>query len=269
MTAITRILINITILLLTRLAAPALPLPLFHVAVTEEFDTLAASGTSAILPAGWALLEAGSGANATYAAGTGSSSTGNTYSFGASGSGERALGALRSASVASSFGTIVRNETGATLAGLAIAYTGEQWRLGAIGRADRLDFAYSLDAASLGTGTWVDLDALDFTAPVTAGTVGALNGNLPGNRVSLALEIPALNLAPGAELWLRWTDFDAAGADDGLAIDGLALTALPTTSAPVPDRLPPAAIALALGGLWLAATGWRVGSAARNGLFTT
>ena len=34
----------------------------------EHFDTLAASGTSSTLPAGWHFVEAGSNANGTYAA---------------------------------------------------------------------------------------------------------------------------------------------------------------------------------------------------------
>ena len=48
---------------------------------------------------------------------------------------------------------------------LAIAYTGEQWRLGATGRTDRIDFQYSLDATSLATGTWADVDNLNFSGP--------------------------------------------------------------------------------------------------------
>lgn len=245
------------------LRLPALPLLQVNVAATENFDALAASGTSAVLPAGWSLLESGSGANATYTAGTGSASTGNTYSFGASGSGERALGGLRSAGVVPLFGTVVTNQTGVTLAGLAVAYTGEQWRLGASGRTDRLDFAYSLDATDLGTGTWVDVDALDFSAPVASGTAGALNGNLAGNRATRAFLITGLELPAEAELWMRWTDFDAAGADDGLAIDDLAITALPATLAPVPETLPPGLLALTLGllggGTWARRRGVRPG----------
>jgi hypothetical protein len=247
MPLIHRILVLVTSSGLCTLPLPALPLLQANVAATENFDALAASGTSAALPPGWSLLESGSGANATYGAGTGSSTTGNTYSFGASGSGERALGGLRSAGVVPMFGTVVTNQTGVVLVGLAVAYTGEQWRLGATGRADRLDFSYSLDATSLSTGTWIDVDALDFVAPVSSGSAGALNGNLAAHRVDLAGSILGLNLAPGAELMLRWTDFDAAGADDGLAIDDLAVTGLPAAGAPVPDHLPPGATALALG----------------------
>src|SRR4051812_46546284 len=56
-------------------------------AVTQNFDALATSGTTnaqtnGIFVAGWSFVEAGSNANTTYSAGTGSSTTGDTYSFG-------------------------------------------------------------------------------------------------------------------------------------------------------------------------------------------
>ena len=51
-----------------------------------------------MLPEGWALSEAGTSANndGKYTAGTGSSTAGDTYSFGAAGAGERAFGTLLS-----------------------------------------------------------------------------------------------------------------------------------------------------------------------------
>src|SRR5688572_30046227 len=53
--------------------------------VTETFNSLASTGTTnevTTLPIGWTFIESGTNANTTYAAGTGSSNTGNTYSFG-------------------------------------------------------------------------------------------------------------------------------------------------------------------------------------------
>jgi hypothetical protein len=66
---------------------------------TQDFDTLASTGQSDVLPTGWALAEAGSSANndGRYTAGTGSSNAGDTYSFGSAGSSERAFGSLLSA----------------------------------------------------------------------------------------------------------------------------------------------------------------------------
>src|SRR6185436_1444018 len=104
-------------------------------------------------------------------AGTGSGNTGDTYSFGATSNAERALGGLQSGSLNPTIGAAFTNNTGGTITSLAIDYTGEQWRLGATGRADRIDFQYSVNATSLTTGTWTDVNNLDFTGPITAGTV--------------------------------------------------------------------------------------------------
>ena len=185
----------------------------------ETFDTLAASGSGSGLPAGWAFVESGSNANTSYSASGGVANGGDTYSFGTGTSSERALGGIQSNSLVPLFGAQLRNDTGTTLLQLAVTYTGEQWRLGSTGRVDRLDFQYSLDATSLTTGTWTDVDALDFVAPVTAGTVGALDGNASANRSAIGATITGLSLAPAATLWVRWLDFNASGADDGLAID--------------------------------------------------
>ncbi len=193
-------------------------------AYTQNFDSLAAGGSSTALPDGWFILESGTGslANGAYTAGTGSSNSGDTYSFGVSGSDERALGTLRSGSVVPTIGASFTNDTGATLTSLLVSYTGEQWRLGATGRgADRLDFQYSLDGT-----TWIDVNALDFSSPITGGSTGALNGNLAANRVQLSHQINGLNIPAGATFYIRWTDFDVSSSDDGLAIDDFAITPL-------------------------------------------
>ena len=114
---------------------------------------------------------------------------------------------------------------------LNITYDGEQWRLGATGRNDRLDFEYSLDATSLTTGTWTAVDALDFIAPLSTGTTGAVNGNV--NKVTVSNSISGLSLANGASVYIRYLDFSAAGSDDGLGVDNFNLTALPPTAARV------------------------------------
>jgi Putative binding domain, N-terminal/Viral BACON domain len=195
------------------------------VAYTQDFNTLASTGTSSTLPTGWALSESGTNANTTYTAGTGSNNAGDTYSFGASGNSERAFGGLQSGSLVPTNGACFTNNTGGTITSLAIAYTGEQWRLGASGRgADRLDFQLSTTATSLTTGTWIDYDNLDFSSPVTSGTVGALNGNAAANRTSLSFVIAGLNIVNGQTFFIRWVDFNVTNADDGLAIDDFSLT---------------------------------------------
>jgi hypothetical protein len=218
---------------------------------TENFDTLAASGTSTALPSGWAFVESGTNANTVYTAGTGSSNTGDTYSYGAGSSSERALGGLRSGTLVPSFGVGFINHTGAVITSLEVGYFGEQWRLGqnTEGRAaDRLDFQFSTDATSLESGVWTDHDALDFSSPVVAGTVGALSRN--ANRTARSLTLGGLNIADGQEFWMRWQDADLSpGADDGLAIDDFALTARGSTVTPVPEPGSLALVGLALAGL--------------------
>ncbi|HNG95990.1 MAG TPA: hypothetical protein PLB32_24520, partial [Acidobacteriota bacterium] len=193
-------------------------------AYTQNFDTLATSGTSSTVPTGWDFSETSTNADTLYAAGSGSSATGDTYSFGTGASGDRAFGTLLSSNLVSTVGASFTNNTGTAINGLTIAYTGEQWRLGATGRTDRLNFEYSLNASSLSTGTWTAVTALNFTAPITAGGTGALNGNTAANRTAISSTISGLNLANGAVFWIRWTDLDASGSDDGLGVDDFSLT---------------------------------------------
>lgn len=198
---------------------------------TQDFNVMASTGTSSTLPAGWAMSETGTAANATYTAGTGSGTTGDTYSFGSASAADRALGGLQSGSLVPTFGASFQNNTGVTIALLDISYFGEQWRVGTLARTDRIDFQISMDATSLTTGTWTDVDALDFTGPDTGGAIGARDGNVASFRTFTSFTIGSLSIAPAATFWIRWTDLNASGADDGLAADDFSLT--PNTG-PVP-----------------------------------
>ncbi|GAB3098725.1 Calx-beta domain-containing protein [Lysobacter terrae] len=194
-------------------------------AYAQDFNTLAASGTSTALPSGWALRETGTNGNGVYTAGTGSSNAGDSYSFGASAAAERALGGVRSGSLVASMGACFSNNTGAAISALDIAYTGEEWRLGTLARgSDRLDFQYSLNATSLANGTWIDFDALDFATPNLSGaSVGARDGNDAAFRTALSATLDTVSIPAGATIWIRWNDVDVSGADDGLAIDDFTL----------------------------------------------
>ena len=197
-------------------------------ASTQNFDTLsntAGSTTNNLTITGWFMTEGGGGArdNEQYAVDTGGSTTGDTYSYGAAGATERALGQLRSGTLISTYGACFTNNTGSTVTRLDIAYTGEQWRLGTAGRTDQSNFEYSTNATDLTTGTWTNVAALNFITPNTT-TTGALNGNAAGNRTALASAITGLNIATGATFWIRWNDVDASSADDGLATDDFSLT---------------------------------------------
>jgi hypothetical protein len=223
-------------------AAGSVSLTALGVAYTQDFAALALSGMSTVTPDGWDFAESGTNANTTYTAGTGSASAGDTYSFGATTSTERSFGGLQSGSLVPTIGVSLTNATGGVITSLAVGYTGEQWRLGTAGRPDRLDVQLSTNATSLTTGTWVDADALDFAAPVSAGTAGALDGNATANRTPIAATITGLSVLPGATVWLRWVDLNATGADDGLAVDDVSITpsGVPVDPAPTVVATTPA-----------------------------
>ncbi|MGE5521139.1 MAG: T9SS type A sorting domain-containing protein, partial [Candidatus Dadabacteria bacterium] len=88
---------------------------------------------------------------------------------------------------------------------------------------DQINFQYSLDATSLTTGNWTNLDALNFSSPVSNGITGALDGNAAANSKFITAAIRNISLPAGATFWIRWTDVDATSSDDGLAIDNLSI----------------------------------------------
>lgn len=192
----------------------------------QDFNTLAASGSSSTLPNGWYLAETDDNANSEYRAGDGSSNTGDTYSFGAGTDSERAFGTLQSSSLVSRIGAQLRNDSGLAVTEITVNYTGEQWRLGATGRADTLKFEYSANATGLNdpAANWTPALALDFDSPTTTGATGALDGNASANRTAISAAINGLNVAPNATLWVRWSDVGVAGSDDGLAIDDVSFS---------------------------------------------
>jgi len=207
-------------------AAGTISLATLGSAYTQDFNSLANSGLSSATPLGWALSETGTNMNAAYNAGTGSSNAGDTYSFGAAASAERAFGGLLSGSLNPTIGASFTNNTGSTVTSLDISYTGEMWRAGVLNRnaADRIDFQLSTSATSLTTGIWVDYDSLDFNSPNINSAVGALNGNSAGNQASISFTITGVSIPNGSSFWIRWTDFNIASSDDGLSVDDFSLT---------------------------------------------
>jgi hypothetical protein len=198
----------------------------------QDFNSLSDSGTSALLPSGWFFEETGNNSDSLYNAGTGSDNTGDTYSFGSEGESDRSLGTLRDNNLVSIIGAQFINNTGSEITQLPINYTGEQWRRGLSLGADRLDFQYSTDAADFNSGSWIDVDELDFSSQNLFLLGNALNGNLQPNKEEISFIITALNIADGDTFWIRWIDLNLTGLtnnDDGLSIDDFSIdqTALP------------------------------------------
>jgi len=232
----------------------------------NNFDTLAPSGqqnTTGL--AGWEFLELGVSGNNSYFSTNGIENSGNTFSLGAVGSTERALGSLvhnnGSSTLQSLFGVQFVNNTGKEITGFTVTYVGEQWRLGQTGRgADRLDFAYRIGDAqqALNQGSFVDVNALDFVAPnVTGPTIR--DGNAVANRATISGSVTGLQITRGQVLTLRFTDFDIRlpgnpavnVADDALGVDDFVFTPVLAT---VPESK---TWAMMIGGFGLAGAAMR------------
>ncbi len=169
---------------------------------------------------GWCFSETGSNANTSIRIGSGSSSTGDTYSFGVGDESDRTLGCLQSSSLAPTFGFYFKNNTNAVITSITICYSGETWRIGTAGRSDKLDFQYSLDASSLINGTWTDFDALDYEN--TSSTVSGGGSLLQSS--SVANTLTGISITNGSTFFIRWKDFDATGSDDGVGIDDITIS---------------------------------------------
>ena len=222
-----------------------------NTAYTQNFDGLASTGTgtgtvtttgtsgskvaSVILSgslSGWYFVETTTNADGVYTASTGSATAGDTYSYGASSSTERALGSIASGNLLSRYGAQFTNNTGNTIDQLDISYVGEEWRFDpARGTTikDQITFEYSTNATSLTTGTWTAVTALLYETTNLTGTVGTRNGNDAAYRTSLSNTITGLNISAGQTFWVRFSDINISGTDDGLAVDDFSLTPINST----------------------------------------
>ena len=156
----------------------------------------------------------------TYAAGTGSSTTGGLYSFGSTNSSDRSLGSVSSgASGTIQYAVRFKNSIGASIASVTVQYVGEQWRDGGNITAQKIVAEYKINADSItNPGVWTPVTQLDFTTPIATSTPRALDGNLSENKITKTATI-SFYVPNGDEIWLRWTDVNDAGNDHGISID--------------------------------------------------
>jgi hypothetical protein len=198
----------------------------------EDFNRLPSSGTTSWTDdstlSGWYAQRSATNTT-TIISSDGGSSTGGLYSFGTTGSTDRALGSVGSGgSGALAWGASFRNDTGGLLSFTSLLYTGEQWRSGGTtSAAQTVSMSYQIGSAAsdLTAGNdnaWTLLPSLDFTSPVNNATSGLLDGNDSANRVAVTSGLDLL-LAPGAWITFRWNDLNHDGNDHGLAIDDLRL----------------------------------------------
>jgi hypothetical protein len=188
----------------------------------QDFNVLdTTGGIHSNLPMGWWIRETGTSiyADNKYRAGNGSSSSGDTYSYGAIGSPDRALGSLQTQTLAPRFGHYYINSTGNTITSTEITYHCEQWRRGSVLPIhDTLKFQFSLDADSLSdnTATWTTVSLLNGLSVDTGNVAMAMDGNTMFQNVHSSFNI---TVAPNAKFWFRWLDINIPESDDGLAVD--------------------------------------------------
>lgn len=187
---------------------------------------------------------AGTGASATsFIADNGGSNTGSLFSYGATGSGERALGALASGTNIMAFGVKLVNGTADNITSLTIDFTAEQWRSSTVAN-NKLAFAYgtaATDSTYLTAALTAEplLDAL--AKPFVTGSNAATNGNDAAFQTAASATINVL-LTPGQAVYIRWSDANDGGNDAGIAVDNLTIR---PTFVVVPEPTSLAGLALA------------------------
>jgi hypothetical protein len=207
----------------------------------QDFNALdTTSANSSNLPIGWEIFEAGSSAaaNNEYKGNSGTSTTGDVYSYGSPGSTDRSLGSLGTPGNKAFYGATFRNSTGVEITSIAIRYRGEQWRRGT-SLSDTLIFRYSYTAYNIAdtlSSKWTIHNNLSLTT-IFSGTPTsvAINGNAAGNHVTITDTLP-VNIPPGDSILIEWVDKDATGSDEGLAVDDLSVTFM-TDLPPIPDHI--------------------------------
>lgn len=194
----------------------------------QNFNTIGSTDVVydiATLPAGWSFKETGSFINNFYRVDNGAQGLGDTYSYGETGSVERAFGSMATAATTSQFGVTFINTTGKTITALTIGYTSEQWHAGAFNRNDTTLFHYQLGNSLWYGNNWNNIPQLNIITRPPSGAF-QLNGNDPVNQQKFEYVIENISIAENDTFALRWTDIDiVSGNDDGVAIDDFFLIA--------------------------------------------
>jgi hypothetical protein len=208
----------------------------FTTTYTQDFNTLPAMageyqlGTNAFLPEGWTVHR--STASNVLFVNNGSSNTGGLYSYGNTGSTDRALGALTASGTEVTYNLLLQNTSGRTITALDIAFAAEQWRCGSANTdVQRLLFTYAIAeypssfnlTVRLNVPGWTTVPSMQFNSPVNKSLAGHVNGNLPQNRKEFTYTLPEA-IPDGYYVMLRWYDPDELHQDHGLAIDDVKVT---------------------------------------------
>lgn len=216
---------------------------------SQDFDSLTTSTTAtpwandSTLP-GWSLFISTLADAPTIVAGNGGGNAGSFYSFGGTGSADRALGGTASGgayfgspasnAVAGYIAVAFTNNSGGVLDGFTLGFNGEQWRNGGNTAAQNMVLEFGVGASFGTVGTWTAPAGLTWASPVVGATGAAVDGNTAGLVSGLSASFTQLAWAPGDTLWLRWIERNDGGNDHGLAIDDLSFS---VTAVPEPGAL--------------------------------
>jgi hypothetical protein len=226
---------------------------------TQNFDSLATTGTANLWTndstlQGWSLFTSSGSDITAYSTGNGSSNTGNFYSFGTTGSTDRALGGVgsggayfgtpapASGAVAGYIAVAFQNNSSSALNNFTVGFNGEQWRNGGNTSAQPMVLEYGYGSSFATVSSWTAPGGnFDWNSPVATVTAAALDGNAAPNSVLGLGGTVATTWGAGDTLWIRWVERNDVGLDHGLAIDNLTFSV-----SPVPE---PATYVLLLAGL--------------------
>jgi len=214
-----------------------------NLSINQNFDGLPSTGSFSLLgkgphllqsspiafanSIGWQFLQiSGSGTNANFFVGTGSSTGSGIYSYGLSNNSERALGSLASSTGIYAMGIILTNNTGTALNTATISFTAEQWRKGGSGNKNTWRFRYKTGSfTDINQSSLIDEAQLNFNSLQTSTGVATLNGNLPENQLTVNFTLENIQWNNGEQILLRWDDVDETGSDDAMAIDQFSFSA--------------------------------------------
>lgn len=216
---------------------------------TQNFDSMGAvnqsvGGNGAVNSQGvisgldgrWQAARIGGTGTGTFSAvaSDGSASSGGVYNFAQPVTdADRALGAIASGTTIVGFGVGIANTLDYTLDSVTISFDSMIFRSSTTTQ-NRLLFAYGF---STGTATSTNfLSSTGMTAEAQGDVVGGApvttNGAVnPAITTAISFTLTGLSWTSGSTLFLRWSDFNDAGNDAGLAIDNLSVTGVPTPGA--------------------------------------
>jgi len=207
---------------------------------TQNFDTLQNTGAASAWAdnstlANW-YAQRSAGGTFNLVPGTGSSNSGQLYSYGVDTVAERALGGLGSGTPGNwAYGVRIVNGGTTNITDINVTVRGEQWRNGGNTTPQPVDFYYRVSGAPItaitaaealapGSNGFTAHPALTMVSPIATATAAALDGNLPANQVNRNENISVI-VAPGSEILLLWHDINDSGNDHGVGIDDLSVTA--------------------------------------------